>query len=110
MIGFDAPARSSRRYSGVPEAGEWSQCGTKIWVNGREFKNPQRCKLAGKNRYERDTWFAPANEDPLTDEEVWWAHKPTMVPLKKGKNTIIIEQPYIGDFQSWGVSFIPVQK
>ncbi len=110
MIGFDAPARSSRRYSGVPEAGEWSQCGTKIWVNGREFKNPQRYKLAGKNRYERDTWFAPANEDPLTDEEVWWAHKPTMVPLKKGKNTIIIEQPYTGDFQSWGVSFIPVQK
>ncbi len=108
MIGFDAPVRSSRRYSGVPKAGDWSQCETRVWVNGKEFRNPQVYKLAGKSRYTSDTWFHPANEDPLTDEEVWWAHQPTMVPLKKGKNTIIIEQPYKGEFQSWGVSFIPV--
>ena len=110
MIGFDAPARSSRRCSGVPAAGEWSQCGTRIWLNGVEIKNPQVYKLAGKKRYEHDTWFKPANEDPLTNEEVWWAHEPTMLPLKKGKNTIIIEQPYVGMFQSWGVSLIPLEK
>lgn len=109
MVGFDAPARSSRRYSGVPKAGDWSQCETRVWVNGKEFRNPQVYELAGKNRYMSDTWFHPANENPLADEEVWWAHKPTMVPLQKGKNTIIIEQPYKGEFQSWGVSFIPVK-
>ena len=106
MIGFDAPSRSSRRCSGVPAAGEWSQCGTRIWINGVEVKNPQTYRLAGKNRYERDTWVHPANEDPLTNEEVWWAHEPTLLPLKKGHNTVIIEQPYIGEFQSWGVSLI----
>ena len=108
MIGFDAPARSSRRYSGVPAAGEWSQCGTRVWLNGQELKNPQVYELAGKNRYVRDTWTHPANENPLSNEEVWWAHEPTMLPLRKGKNTIIIEQPYIGEFQSWGVSLIPL--
>ena len=110
MIGFDSPARSSRRCSGVPTAGEWSQCGTRIWLNGQEIKNPQVYQLAGKNRFPRDTWTSPANELPLTNEEVWWAHEPTLLPLKKGKNTIVIEQPYIGEFQSWGISFIPLKK
>ena len=110
MIGFDAPARSSRRYSGVPNAGEWSQCGTRIWLNGKEIKNPQTYKLAGKNRSPRDTWFHPLNEDPLTSDDVWWARNPTMLPLKKGDNVIIIEQPYIGEFQSWGVSLIPLKN
>lgn len=41
MVGFDAPARSTRRCSGVPAAGEWSQCGTRIWVNGKEMKIPR---------------------------------------------------------------------
>ena len=108
MIGFDAPARSSRRYSGVPLAGEWSQCGTRIWLNGVEIKNPQTYKLAGKNHYPRDTWSHPANEDPLTDDDVWWARKPTMLPLKAGDNVIVVEQPYVGEFQSWGVSLIPL--
>ena len=110
MIGFDAPARSSRRCSGVPAAGEWSQCGTRIWVNGVEVKTPKSYKLAGKNRFPRDTWTHPANEDPLDNEEVWWANGPTMLPLQKGDNLIIIEQPYIGEFQSWGVSLIPLFK
>lgn len=110
MIGFDSPARSSRRCSGVPAAGEWSQCGTRIWLNGVEIKNPQVYQLAGKNRFPRDTWSSPANEDPLTNDELWWAHEPTMLPLKKGKNTIVIEQPYVGEFQTWGISFIPLKN
>ena len=28
----------------------------------------------------------------------------------KGKNTIVIEQPYIGEHQSWGISLIPLFK
>ena len=108
MIGFDAPARSSRRWSGVPQNGEWSQCGTRVWVNGREIKNPRHYKLAGQRQSKGDTWTSPANEMPLDDEEVWWAQSPTKLPMKKGANTIVIEQPYVGEFQSWGVSLIPL--
>lgn len=70
MVGFDAPARSTRRCSGVPAAGEWSQCGTRIWVNGKEMKNPQTYKLAGQRRYEKHTWNSPANEIPFDNEEI----------------------------------------
>lgn len=110
MVGFDAPARSSRRCSGAPAAGEWSQCGTRIWLNGEEIRNPRTYRLAGKNRFEQDTWFSLANEMPLDDEEIWWAQDPIMLPLRKGENTIVIEQPYIGLFQSWGVSLIPLPR
>ena len=108
LIGFDAPARSSRRWSGVAPRGEWSSCGTRIWVNGQELKNPQTYRLAGQGRCVRDTWFALANENPLDDEEVWWAHEPTLLPLRRGANTIVVEQPYIGDFQSWEINLVPL--
>lgn len=110
MIGFDAPARSSRRFSGVAPKGEWSNCGTRLWVNGKEIKNPQTYKLAGKNRCDGDTWFSPANENPFDDEEIWWAHQPTPLPLKKGENTIVVEQPYIGECQSWEINLVPLFK
>ena len=110
MVGFDAPARSTRRCSGVPAAGEWSQCGTRIWVNGKEMKNPQIYKLAGQRRYEKHTWNSPANEIPFDNEEFWWARPPVPFQVKAGENKILIEQPYTGEFQSWGVSFIPVKK
>lgn len=108
MMGFDSPARSSRRWSGVPQNGEWSQCNTRVWVNGKEIKNPRHYKLAGQRQSKGDTWTSPANEMPLDDEEVWWAQDPVKLPLKKGKNTIVVEQPYVGEYQSWGVSVIPM--
>lgn len=109
MVGFDAPARSSRRWSGIPKNGEWSQCGTRVWVNGKELKNPKQYKLAGERQYKGDTWSSPANEIPFDDEEIWWAQKPVDIPLKKGKNTIIFELPYVGEFQTWGVTLVPVK-
>ena len=109
MVGFDAPARSTRRCSGVPAAGEWSQCGTRVWLNGQEIKNPQTYKSAGQRRYERHTWNAPANEIPFEDEEFWWARKPVPFRVQAGENRIFIEQPYTGAFQSWGISFVPVK-
>lgn len=108
-LGFDAPARSSRRYSGVAPAGEWSACGTRIWVNGQEIKNPYTSPLAGQRCSKGDTWNSPANEMPLEDDEIWWAKAPTALPLRKGANTIVIEQPYVGEYQSWGVSLLPVE-
>lgn len=105
MIGFDAPARSNRRWTGVPENGDWSQAGTRIWINGKEMKNPRRYKLAGQKALRDNQWNF---EEPLDTEEVWWVQDETNLPLKKGANTIVIEQPYIGEHQSWGVSLIPL--
>ncbi|MDO4751388.1 MAG: family 20 glycosylhydrolase [Akkermansia sp.] len=106
MVGFDAPARSNRRYSGVPENGKWSQCGTRIWLNGKELQNPRTYRHAGKNRLPGNAWQF---EKPLELEEVWWMLDPVEFELQQGDNTFIIEQPYIGEFQSWGVSLIPVK-
>lgn len=110
MIGFDAPARSFRRWSGIPEAGQWSQCGTRIWLNGRELPNPRTCLLAGQHRYTEESWFTPANEIPFDDEEFWWTRPPVRLDLQAGENTLVIEQPYTGPEQSWGISFIPVKQ
>jgi hypothetical protein len=106
MVGFDAPARSNRRWTGVPGKGEWSQAGTRIWLNGKELKNPRSYKLAGQRRHPGNAWNF---EQPLDAEEIWWVQEPIEITLKKGKNTFIIEQPYAGDHHSWGVSLIPVK-
>lgn len=105
MIGFDAPARSNRRWTGVPNAGEWSQAGTRIWINGTEVRNPRVFRNAGKFRHPGNAWNF---ENPLDIEEIWWALDPVKLHLKKGENTIVIEQPYAGEHHSWGVSFIPL--
>lgn len=106
MIGFDAPARSNRRYSGVPAAGQWSQCGTRVWLNGNELMNPRTYSLAGKNKLAGNAWNFEA---PLSPEEIWWVQSPIELHLQQGENTFVIEQPYHGEFQSWGVSLIPVK-
>ncbi|MBE6417107.1 MAG: hypothetical protein E7033_01420 [Akkermansiaceae bacterium] len=107
MVGFDAPARSNRRYTGVPKNGEWSGCGTRIWLNGQEIKSPRPYSLAGKNNRPANEWNF---ERPLHPEEIWWVQQPIEIELQKGKNTFIIEQPYVGEHQSWGVSLIPVKE
>ncbi|MBR5878916.1 MAG: family 20 glycosylhydrolase [Akkermansia sp.] len=105
MIGFDAPARSNRRWTGVPTAGEWSQTGTRIWINGTEVRNPRVFRNAGKFKHPGNAWNF---ENPLDIEEIWWALDPVKLQLKKGENTIVIEQPYAGEHHSWGISFIPL--
>lgn len=107
MIGFDAPARSNRRWTGVPKNGEWSQTGTRIWINGKEVRNPRVYSNAGKFAHAGNAWNF---EQPLDKEEIWWVQEPTELQLEKGENTIIIEQPYIGEHHSWGISFIPLFK
>lgn len=105
MVGFDAPARSNRRWSGVPRNGEWSQCGTRIWLNGKELKNPRSYRLAGQKKHPGNAWNF---EDPLDPEEIWWVQEPIEIELQQGENCFVIEQPYVGEFQSWGVSLIPL--
>lgn len=107
MVGFDAPARSNRRWSGVPQNRTWSQTGTRIWLNGSELENPRTYRLAGQKRHPGNAWNFEA---PLDPEEIWWVQDPIEIELRKGNNTFVIEQPYIGEFQSWGVSLIPVKE
>lgn len=107
MVGFDAPARSNRRWSGVPKNGTWSQTGTRIWLNGVEILNPRTYRLAGQKHHPGNAWNF---ETPLDPEEIWWVQEPIEIELRKGENTFVIEQPYVGEFQSWGVSLIPVKE
>lgn len=106
MVGFDAPARSNRRWTGVPHKGEWSQTGTRIWLNGTELKNPRHYKLAGQHKHPGNAWNF---DHPLDREEIWWVQEPIEIELRAGLNTFIIEQPYAGEHHSWGISLIPVR-
>ncbi len=109
VIGFDASARSNRRSSGIPQNGAWSSFGSRIWVNGQELKGPE-WQMPGSREYRDNTWFRPPNEIPFADEEFWWTREPVAIPVKKGSNSIIIENPYVGEHQNWSVTFIPVRK
>ncbi len=109
VIGFDAPARSNRRCSGIPRNGEWSSFGSRIWVNGQEIKGPN-WQMPGSRGYRENTWFRPPNELPFTDEEFWWTREPVAIPVKKGTNMIVIENPFTVPQQNWTVTFIPVRK
>ena len=105
MLGFDAPLRSHQYYTGIPEPGEWSRCGTRIWLNGEEQRNPRRYTLRHADR----AAMAQTPEVPLSNEEIWWTQQPTIFHLRDGDNTFIIEQPYTDRRQSWSASLIPVQ-
>ena len=106
MLGFDAPLRSHQYYSGIPEPGEWSRCGTRIWLNGAEMKNPRTAALKHEDRAN----LANEPEVPLSNDEIWWTHEPTGFPLRQGGNTVIIEQPYTSRIQNWSASFIPLAE
>lgn len=107
MIGFDAPERSNRRYTGLPaKPGDWDVAGSRIWVNGKEIRNPHRYKYAGQ-RSSGNAW--QFDNPPLDPEELWWLLDPVELPLKKGENTIVIEHPLVSWHQAWQVALIPVK-
>ncbi len=108
MIGFDAPERSNRRYTGLPaKPGDWDVAGSRIWINGKEIKNPRRYKYAGQ-RASGNAW--QFDNPPLDPEELWWMLEPVEIPLKKGENTIVIEHPLVSPHQAWQFSFIPLER
>ncbi len=105
FIGFDAPARSNRRYSGLPQNRQWSQSLTRIWLNGKEIHNPRSFQHAGQFNQPDNQWNF---ETPLHPEEIWWVLPPIELELQQGQNTFLIEHPYTSPQQSWGLSLIPV--
>ncbi len=107
MIGFDAPERSNRKYTGLPaKPGDWDVAGSRIWVNGKEIKNPHRYKYAGKRSSDNAWQF---DNPPLDPEELWWMAEPVEIDLKKGENTIVIEHPLVSRIQAWQFAFIPLE-
>lgn len=103
-IGFNNISRSPATNS--PGAGNWDDRGSKVWVNGSEVAPPQ-WRRAGQQGHP---------EVPLTDEGYEY-RAPTMIPLKKGWNTVLIKAP-VGSFKGkdwhnpvkWMFTFVPVQS
>lgn len=108
-IGFDTPARSHRRSSGIPPQGKWDSNGGTVWINGQEVA-PPKWNAPGTQRYTYKTWHKPPQEIPFADEEFYWAIDPVTAELKKGKNLILIRVPYTHKFQSLKATCVPVKR
>ncbi|MGC4013129.1 MAG: beta-N-acetylhexosaminidase [Luteolibacter sp.] len=108
-IGFETPSRSNRQYGGIPAAGQWDAFGAQVWINGQPLPAPA-WKNPGTNKNLSPTWFAPANEKPLEDEELYWTREPSKVVLQAGWNKVLLRVPFGYGGQTWSYTFIPVKQ
>ncbi|BCU76328.1 beta-N-acetylhexosaminidase [Luteolibacter sp. LG18] len=108
-IGFETPNRSNRQCGGIPAAGKWDAFGAQVWVNDQPLPAPA-WKNPGAHKHLSPTWFAPANEEPLEDEEFYWTREPSKVELKAGWNKVLLRVPFGYGAQNWSYTFIPVKQ
>ena len=102
-IGFNNLSRSPATDS--PPPGKWDEKNSAIWVNG-EIISPPQWKQGG---------MKGNSETPLIDEGYEY-RTPTMVPFRKGWNTVRVKLP-IGSFkgrdwqnpEKWMFTFIPLE-
>ena len=106
-IGFDTPARSNRNGYGIGEQGQW-EGGSQCFVNGAEIKPATQWQEPGKYNYHYNTWMRPEEEEPYTDEQLYWMREPAQIHLKKGENLIEIRAPKTYNGLRWSFAFIPV--
>ena len=106
-IGFDTPARSNRNGYGIGEQGQW-EGGSQCFVNGAEIKPATQWQEPGKYNYHYNTWMRPEEEEPYTDEQLYWMREPAQIHLKKGENLIEIVVPKTYQGLRWSFAFIPV--
>ena len=106
-IGFDTPARSNRNGYGIGEQGQW-EGGSQCLVNGAEIKPATQWQEPGKYNYHYNTWMRPEEEEPYTDEQLYWMREPAQIHLKKGENLIEIVAPKTYQGLRWSFAFIPV--
>ncbi len=107
-IGFDTPARSNRNGVGIGPQGAWEGEG-RVTVNGTEVKPPLPWKEPGCYEYHYHTWGKPEEEEPYTDEQLYWMREPAMVSLKKGKNLVEVRTPRVYEGLRWSFAFIPLR-
>lgn len=84
-IGFNNLSRSPATDS--PPNGTWDSKHSAVWVNGKPVAPPQWQHAGAKGNL----------ESPLVDEGYEY-RTPTLIPLKKGWNTILVKAP-VGSFQ-----------
>ena len=98
-ISFQGWSRSGGRRGGpLPNLGQWHTTNPKIWVNNQEIEPPY-WKQAGL--------AANTPEIPFVDEDYFY-RKPTMIPLKKGWNKVLLKIPHGGSSWKWMFTCIPV--
>jgi hypothetical protein len=107
-IGFEWPFRSSRKFGGIPEKGEWCAHGGFILLNGIKVPPPEWSR-PGTGRHTRDTWFLPPNEEPYDDDYFPWTRPPIHLELAKGDNTILFKVPVGFEGQNWRLFFAPLK-
>ena len=108
-LGFCVPARSNRNGYGIGEQGQW-EGGGQCFVNGKEVLPSQPWNEPGKYDYYFNTWGKPEEEEPYTDEQLYWMRQSAQVHLKKGENGVEIKIPKTYQGLRWGFAFIPVME
>lgn len=107
-IGFCTPARSNRNGYGIGTQGQW-EGGCQCFVNGKEIQPPKPWEEPGKYDYRFNTWGKPEEEDPFTDEQLYWMRQPAKIHLNKGENRVEIKTPKTYKSLRWSFAFIPVK-
>ena len=106
-IGFCVPARSNRNGYGIGAQGQW-EGGGQCFVNGQEILPPKPWAEPAKYGYHFNTWGKPEEEEPFTNEQLYWMRQPARIHLQKGENRVEIKTPKTYKGLRWGFAFIPV--
>lgn len=107
MVGFESPSRANRISNGIGKQGCWEADGRLI-VNGIDIYPATEWNEPGKYNYHYNTWHRPENEEPYTNEQLFWTREPAYIPLKTGWNTIMLYAPKLFNINNWVAAFIPV--
>ena len=108
MVGFESPSRANRISDGIGKQGLW-EAGGRLIVNGIDIYPAKEWNEPGKYNYHYNTWHRPENEEPYTDEQLFWMREPALVPLKAGWNTVMLYAPRLFAINNWVAAFIPVE-
>lgn len=100
-IGFQGWSRSGGRRGGpTPNLGEWHYTHPKIWVNG---------SLVAPPIWQQPNLGVETPEIGFVDEDYFY-RTPTVVPLKKGWNNLLLKIPHGGNSWKWMFSCVPINR
>jgi hypothetical protein len=98
-IGFNGFSRSAGRRGGpAPGPGQWSNTGSKIWINHREIAPPH---------WKQPSLEVETPEIPFVDEDYFY-RPPTPVALKAGWNQVLVKAPKSDPAWKWMFTCVPV--
>ena len=106
-IGFDTPARSNRNGYGIGPQGQW-EGGAQCRVNGEAVNPPLPWNEPGCYDYRYNTWGKPEEEQPYTNEQLYWMRQPAVLHLRQGRNVVQLTVPKTYKGLRWSFAFIPV--